>query len=165
MSETEVLQENTAAVETIEVTDTMGIPSASKKDLKKGEYLGTIGRRKTSTAQVRLFEGDKNTTITVNGKPMEEYFPTADLQKVVRQPLAKTKYQQAFDITVIVQGGGVSGQAQAVRHGIARALVAYDPETRTTVKKLGYLKRDPRSKERKKPGLKKARKSSQWSKR
>lgn len=148
--------------ETDEVTISSDLP---KRELKKDEYLKTIGRRKTATAQVRLSLSDKATDIVVNGKPMEEYFPTTTLQKMVKQPLAKTKYQQEFTITVIVRGGGPAGQAQAVRHGITRALVEYDPNTRTTVKKLGYLKRDPRSKERKKPGLKKARKASQWSKR
>ena len=140
-------------------------PALPLRKLKKDEYIATIGRRKTSTCQVRLSLGGKETTIVVNGKPLEEYFPTTMLQKVVKQPLAKTKYQESFIITAVVNGGGDSGQAQAIRHGITRALVEYDPNTRTTVKKLGYLKRDPRSKERKKPGLKKARKAGAWSKR
>lgn len=169
MSDT-VLQENTSAVENpvVDTDATQELEIASdlpKKELKKGEYIKTIGRRKTATAQVRLSLADKATTIMVNDKPMEEYFPTSALQKIVRQPLSKTKYQDAFTITAIVRGGGPAGQAEAVRHGITRALVEFDPNTRTTVKKLGYLKRDPRSKERKKPGLKKARKASQWSKR
>lgn len=159
----ELTIDSTPGAEVAEVVSTE--PLLPKRTLKKGEYIATIGRRKTSTCQVRLSLGGKETEIVVNGKTLEEYFPTVLLQKVVKQPLAKTKYQDAFIITAIVSGGGDSGQAQAVRHAITRALVQYDPNTRTTVKKLGYLKRDPRSKERKKPGLKKARKAAAWSKR
>jgi len=141
------------------------VASADKRNLKKGEYIAAIGRRKTSTAHIRLFSGGKHTVITVNGKSLEEYFKTPELQKTVRQPFQKIKYPDAFEISAIVHGGGISGQAQAVRHSIARALIEYDSATRPQLKKFGYLKRDPRSKERKKPGLKKARKAPQWSKR
>jgi len=141
-------------------------PSPERIDLPSGKYIKAVGRRKTSNAQVRLSLGSENNTdITVNGKKLEEYFPTIALQRVVKQPLAKLKYPENFVMTVIVKGGGSSGQAQAVRHGIARVLTQYDLGTRTMLKKFGYLKRDPRAKERKKPGLKKARKAAQWSKR
>ncbi len=138
---------------------------SQRKEMKKDEYIQTIGRRKTSTARVRLALSAKNTKVTVNGKPLEEYFKTAELQKTVKYPMTKTKYPEAFEITALVDGGGNTGQAEAVRHGITRALVAYDASMRVPLKRLGYLKRDPRKKERKKPGLKKARKSAQWSKR
>jgi small subunit ribosomal protein S9 len=142
------------------------LASSDKRILKTGEYIATIGRRKTSTAQVRMSTGTgKHTNVIVNGKPLDQYFKTPELQKTVRQPFQKIKYSDIFDITAIVVGGGQSGQAQAVRHGIARGLIEYDIATRPQLKKFGYLKRDPRSKERKKPGLKKARKASQWSKR
>ncbi len=139
--------------------------SSEKKQLKKGEYIATIGRRKTSVARIRLSTGAKQTTVMVNNVSLEQYFKTVGLQKVVRQPFQKIKYPDAFEITIIVNGGGISGQAQAARHGIARALIQYDIATRPQLKKLGYLLRDPRAKERKKFGHKKARKSSQWSKR
>ncbi len=137
-----------------------------KQTLKKDQYIAAIGRRKTSNAQVRLFfSSEKKTGISVNERSLEEYFPTSDLQKIVLQPLHKTKYPDNFKITVVVRGGGISSQAQAVRHGLARAVAEYDPETRTLLKRAGFLKRDSRAVERKKFGKKKARKSSQWSKR
>ncbi len=156
----DTLSEDSGALDMSQFT----MPS-QRKEMKKGEYIQTIGRRKTSTARVRLSLGTKNTKVTVNGKPLEEYFKTPELQKTVKYPMTKTKYPDAFDITALVDGGGTTGQAEAVRHGITRALVEYDLSLRTPLKRLGYLKRDPRAKERKKPGLKKARKSGQWSKR
>lgn len=173
MTETATQTQNTADIDGDVTTSTTVVkeaenlfPSPDRIDLPSGKYLKAIGRRKTSTAQVRLSVGSQgNTDITVNGKKLEEYFPTIALQRVVKQPLAKLKYPESFVMTVIVKGGGSSGQAQAVRHGIARVLTQYDLGTRNMLKKYGYLKRDPRAKERKKPGLKKARKASQWSKR
>lgn len=127
-------------------------------------YIEAIGRRKTSTARVRITEGSKE-GITINGKSLAVYFPTAELQSIVNTATSKSKIPAKFNITVVVKGGGVHSQAESVRHGIARALVAYSEESRPRLKKLGFLKRDPRSKERRKFGLKKARKASQWSKR
>ncbi len=126
------------------------------------KYIETVGRRKTASARVRIQTSTKP-SITVNGKQVDEYFATPEWQHAVRSPLAHS--DEKFAITAVVRGGGIAAQAVAVRHGIARALVDFDLEKRTDLKKAGYLKRDPRAKERRKPGLKKARKSPQWSKR
>lgn len=127
-------------------------------------YFETVGRRKTSVARVRLYP-DKSNKIIVNDKDYKEYFPTEELRITANAPLRKTKLMEEFGVTVRVKGGGSTGQAEAVRHGIARALVKWDEGLRLRVKKSGYLKRDPREKERKKYGLKGARKAPQWSKR
>ena len=121
------------------------------------------GRRKTATARTRLYAGTG--TITVNGRPMEEYFPRKTLQMIIRQPLVLAKLTDKFDIKVNVQGGGMSGQAAAVRHGISRALINSDPELRAVLKPAGLLTRDPRKKERKKYGQRAARARFQYSKR
>jgi len=131
---------------------------------KSQNYTAAIGRRKTSTARVRITPSTK-TSIVVNDKPVEQYFPTKELFKIASEALHKPENLQNFTVTVIVKGGGVHSQAEAVRHGIARALTKSDETLRVEIKKLGFLKRDPRAKERRKFGLKKARKSSQWSKR
>lgn len=132
---------------------------------KSQNYIGAIGRRKTSTAQVRISEAPKHSVI-VNNKPVDEYFATKELRKIALEALQKPeKMTKEFAVTVVVKGGGVHSQAEAIRHGIARALSTTDEALKTEVKKLGFLKRDPRAKERRKFGLKKARKSSQWSKR
>lgn len=128
------------------------------------KYIETVGRRKTATARVRITEGGKD-SIVVNGKDVAVYFPTAEMQAIVKNAVTKSKTPAKFTITVIARGGGIHAQAEAVRHGVSRALVAYDAELRTRLKKLGFLKRDPRAKERRKFGLKKARKAPQWSKR
>ena len=125
-------------------------------------YIETVGRRKTASARVRITPATKQ-TVVINGKALEAFFPTPELQHVVRSPLVMS--EEKFTVTAIVKGGGISGQAVAVRHGIARALEEHDKSRRTDLKKAGFLKRDPRAKERRKPGLKKARKSPQWSKR
>jgi len=130
--------------------------------LAQGQYMGT-GRRKTSVARVRLVAGSGN--IVVNGQPVEEYFPTPVQQTIVKQPLEATKTAGKFDVIVKVEGGGMSGQAGAVRHGIARALLKADETLRPILRKYGFLTRDPRMKERKKYGLKKARRAPQFSKR
>lgn len=127
-------------------------------------YIEGVGMRKTAVARVRIFES-KGNVIVVNGRPAEEYFMNAGDLKSVRAPLEKTETTQEFYVSVIVRGSGISAQAEAVRHGLARALVAYDAELRPTLKKAGFLKRDPRQVERKKFGLRKARKKEQWSKR
>jgi small subunit ribosomal protein S9 len=126
------------------------------------QYSGT-GRRKDSTARVRLVPGSGK--ITMNGKAIEDYIPFANLRAIVNQPFAVTQTEGQYDVLVNVNGGGFSGQAGATRHGIARALLAVDPDFRDALKKAGLLTRDPRMKERRKPGLKKARKAAQFSKR
>lgn len=135
----------------------------SEKD-SKNKYTRTVGRRKTSTAIVKLTPSTK-TSYEINGKSLEVYFPTAELQKFITDPFVATEIKQKFEMVATVRGGGIHSQAEAVRHGIARGLVKYDEELHTTLKKEKMLKRDPRSKERRKFGLKKARKSPQWSKR
>lgn len=133
---------------------------AKKSD--KIVFYGT-GRRKKSIARVRLVEG--NGDITVNGKTLDEYFGTEILKVIVKQPLTVTNTTSKYDIICKVQGGGYTGQAGAVRHGIARALLEANSEYRPILKSNGFLTRDPRMKERKKYGLKKARKAPQFSKR
>ena len=125
-------------------------------------YYGT-GRRKTSVARVRLVPGDGK--ITVNGRTLEDYFGIKTLEYVVMQPLNLTETAGKYDVIVNVAGGGASGQAGAIRHGITRALIELDKEFRPALKKAGFVTRDPREKERRKYGLKKARKASQFSKR
>lgn len=127
-------------------------------------YIEAIGRRKTSTARVRITEASKGTT-TVNDKDVPTYFPTLELQKIVAEAVEKSKVVGTFAVSVKVVGGGIHSQAEALRHGLSRAIVKFDEETRKRLKKLGFLKRDPRMKERRKFGLKKARKAPQWSKR
>ncbi len=126
------------------------------------KYVETVGRRKTASARVRVTPASKQ-SIEINGKALEEYFVSPELQSVVRGPLGM--YDEKYAVTAMVNGGGIAGQATAVRHGIARALLDVDASRRIDLKKKGYLKRDSRAKERRKPGLKKARKSPQWSKR
>ncbi|NLA82703.1 MAG: 30S ribosomal protein S9 [Clostridiaceae bacterium] len=126
-------------------------------------FYGT-GRRKEAVARVRLYPGSGK--ITVNKKAFEDYFPVETLRMIVRQPLVETGSQDRYDIVVNVRGGGIAGQAGAIRHGIARGLVDADSEQhKQALRRAGFLTRDARVKERKKPGLKKARKASQFSKR
>lgn len=125
-------------------------------------YNGT-GRRKNSVARVRLVPGTGK--ITINNKDVVDYVPFANLILDMKQPLTITETTDSYDILVNVNGGGFSGQAGAIRHGISRALLIVDPDFRPALKSAGMLTRDPRMKERKKPGLKKARKASQFSKR
>ena len=130
---------------------------------KKPYQYGT-GRRKSSVARVHLFEGGSG-SITINGRDIDDYFGLETLKMVVRQPLEATGTIGKVDISATVTGGGVSGQAGALRHGIARALLSVDPAYRTILKQAGFLTRDPRMKERKKYGLKAARRAPQFSKR
>ena len=123
----------------------------------------TTGRRKRAVARVRLRPGTG--TITVNGRPVAEYFPTATHRMILSEPLRLTNTDEVYDIDCSIDGGGVSGQAGALRHGIARALIELDPEMRPELKKAGFLTRDDRKKESKKYGLKKARKAPQSSRR
>lgn len=121
------------------------------------------GRRKTSVARVRLLPGTGK--VMINGRDIEDYFGRAVLRTIVLQPLVLTNMEGKYDVVATVHGGGSSGQAGAIRHGIARALLEIDPELRSQLKKAGYLTRDPRMKERREYGLKKARKAPQFSKR
>lgn len=135
----------------------------AKTAKKKLQYWGT-GRRKKAIARVRLIPGGTG-NIVINGRTIDEYCDLDTLKLVIRQPLVLTGKESAYDVFVNVQGGGFTGQAGAIRHGIARALIVAEPELRPAVKKEGYLTRDPRMKERKKYGLKKARRAPQFSKR
>ena len=130
--------------------------------MAKVTYNAT-GSRKSSVARVRLVPGDGK--ITVNGRELTEYFGLKTLELIVRQPLEVSETLGKYDVIATVDGGGISGQAGAIRHGIARALLKVDIEYRPALKKAGFLTRDPREKERRKYGLKKARKASQFSKR
>ena len=128
----------------------------------KPYFYGT-GRRKSSVARVRLVAGTG--VITINGRDIDDYFGLETLKLIVRQPLNLTGTTEKFDIVCRVTGGGVTGQAGAIRHGLSRALLQYDEELRPLLKKAGFLTRDPRMKERKKYGLKAARRAPQFSKR
>ena len=130
----------------------------------KKPYLYGTGRRKSSVARVHLFQGGTG-SITINGRDIEEYFGLETLKMVVRQPLVSTETLGKVDIVATVEGGGVSGQAGALRHGISRALLLVSEDYRPILKKAGFLTRDPRMKERKKYGLKAARRAPQFSKR
>jgi len=142
-----------------------------KKNIKPKRYWEAVGRRKTATCRVRIFPcrpfdvAKERARITVNDKAYYIYFPTQSLQKIVESALNKMKSLGRFKVTVSVKGGGIKSQAEAIKHGIARALVKFNPDFKKRLKRAGYLTRDPRMKERKKPGLKKARRARQWRKR
>ncbi len=142
---------------------------AAKPLPKIKKYYEAVGRRKTAVARVRLFtvrpfEEDEG-KIIVNNKPYKQYFSLLDLQQTVEASLRKLKSLNRFEIEVRDKGGGIRAQSEAIRHGIARTLVKFNTDFRKKLKRAGYLKRDPRMKERKKYGLKKARKAPQWQKR
>jgi small subunit ribosomal protein S9 len=130
-----------------------------------GVYYEGVGRRKAATARVRLYTEDNQGQIVVNGRPADEYFTRLGDMQAIREPLEAVGLEGNFFVSVLVKGGGVTGQTDAVRHGLARALLKSDPELRPTLRRGGYLTRDPRVKERKKPGLKRARKAPQYTKR
>ena len=130
----------------------------------KRQYQYGTGRRKSSVARVRVYENGTG-SIIINGRDIEEYFGLETLKMVVRQPMVATETLGKFDVVCTVAGGGVTGQAGAIRHGVARALLGVNPEYRAALKAAGFLTRDPRMKERKKYGLKAARRASQFSKR
>ena len=154
--------------ETVETTKTAEKKAPAKRTTKKTtkatvqEFLGT-GKRKTSVARVRLSVGTGK--VTVNDKELKEYFILESLIGIVKQPLVLTELENTVDIRANIYGGGIAGQAGALRHGIAKALVEFKPELRAELKKAGFITRDARKKERKKYGLKKARKAPQFSKR
>lgn len=162
----EAEEEERAQKEAALAADTSAEEQAASRAPAKLEgdarFLAT-GKRKHSIARVILLPGGGE--FVVNGRPLEEFFPRPLHQTTARQPLATTGYEGSVDIRVRVHGGGISGQAGAIRHGVARALTEVDPELRTELKRRGYLTRDARAKERRKAGLKKARKRPQFSKR
>lgn len=137
-----------------------------KKTIKKEKisYIEAIGRRKTARARVRLFM-NQDKSIEVNAKDYKQYFQTKELQEIIDSALKKMKVEEKFKILAKVAGGGMHAQAEAIRHGIARALVKTNEDFKKRLRKAGYLTRDPRMRERKKFGLKRARKAPQWSKR
>jgi small subunit ribosomal protein S9 len=130
----------------------------------KQRYIEAVGRRKTAVARVRITPATKNTFV-VNEKDVKEYFVTDELQSIAQEAISKSEVGEKFTVTVRVSGGGIHSQAEAVRHGLSRTLVERDENIKNTLKKLGFLKRDSRQVERKKFGLKKARKAPTWSKR
>jgi small subunit ribosomal protein S9 len=132
--------------------------------VKPGKFFEGVGRRKTSLARVRFFaSGDKD--ISINEKSLKDYFPTVEMQEIITSPLQKSDSVSSYKISAKVKGGGIHSQAEAVRHGIARALILFDPSLRVKLRGLGLLTRDSRMRERKKFGLKRARRAPQWRKR
>lgn len=129
-----------------------------------GKYFEAVGRRKTAVARVRLHPA-KDSSFDINGKDIAAYFPTKEMQATANEAIKSAKPAEKFHITVKVKGGGIVAQSEALRHGIARALMVYDIQLRGGLKKAGFIARDARAKERRKFGLKKARKSPQWAKR
>ena len=163
--EIELTEEKDESAEAV-VFDEAGVDEKNKKNKR---YFEATGRRKSSVARVRLFtikpfEEDEG-KITVNEKFYKQYFPTLELQQIAEAALRRLKSLNRFEVVAKVNGGGMKSQSEAVRHGMARVLVEFNADFRKKLKKAGYLKRDPRVKERKKYGLKKARKSPQWAKR
>lgn len=138
---------------------------ATTTKTKKETYFEAVGRRKSAVARVRLFEKTKGGNIDVNEKDVVIHFPTAELQEIIKSPLKKVGMEKSFYISVKVNGGGVRSQADAIKLGISRALLKVDAELRAVLKPEKFLTRDARVKERRKFGLKKARKAPQWSKR
>ncbi len=131
---------------------------ASKK------FITAVGRRKTAIASVRMLKAAKS-SLVVNGKSAKEYFKTDERTKIAEEAFTKAESAESYEVFAHVSGGGIAGQADAVRHAISRAIEKAEPNTRKVLKAAGFMKRDPRAKERKKPGLVKARKAKQWSKR
>ncbi|KKS66122.1 MAG: 30S ribosomal protein S9 [Parcubacteria group bacterium GW2011_GWA1_42_7] len=151
------------------IAESAEISASEIKEKKAKKYYEAVGRRKNAIARVRLstikpFEGDEG-KITVNGKDYREYFPGLNLKQNVESPLRRLKSLNRFEVIAKTNGGGINGQAEAVRHGISRTLVEFNADFRKKLKKAGFLKRDPRVKERRKFGLKKARRAPQWAKR
>jgi len=138
---------------------------AKKQEPKRTlKYYEAVGRRKTAFARVRIFS-NQEPKFVVNGKDVKQYFPTANLQETALASLAQTDSQKTLGVKVLVRGGGINAQAEAVRLGLARVLVKFSPEIYKNLRALGYLTRDPRMRERKKFGLKRARRAPQWQKR
>ncbi len=134
------------------------------KKTKKTDYIYARGSRKTSVSQVRFFKAGSG-NITVNGKELKDYFKDAGLMDIVASPLKITGQEKITDLSIKVRGGGIHSQSEACRHGISRALIKFDEQYKPILKAEGFMTRDPRVKERKKPGLKRARRAPQWAKR
>ncbi len=156
-------KQETATKKKTETKTKKSASQESKKNNFQGEFILAVGRRKTSVSQVRLYQGGEG-VIKVNNKDLEEYFDE-DRATTVLQPLKLTGHLKDLNFSVLAKGGGPQGQAEATKLGIARALIKFDEELLSSLKAKGWITRDDRRKERKKPGLKKARKSPQWSKR
>ena len=148
-------------VEAVAVTETM--PEEKQVKQAHGKSFYGVGRRKTSVTQALMTSG--NGTIMINKLPFEAYFQTEDLRHIAMQPLTTVGLEKTMNVKAKIHGGGIHSQAESFRHAMARAIILMNPESRRTLKKLGYLTRDPRVKERKKPGLKRARRAPQFSKR
>ncbi len=143
----------------------VSLVKGKKGDIFKGrKYFFGLGRRKSSIAKIRIYPAGKG-HIYVNNVEYRRYFPHFEFQKIITQSLDIAKQRVGFDVSIVTSGGGMRGQVESIRLGIARALIIADPEMRSTLKQAGFLTRDPRVKERKKPGLKGARKAPQWAKR
>lgn len=171
-SSSRVLEDKSSSVRAVKDKIKKGKAKKEKKEVKKEKkvivkperYLQSEGKRKTSIARVRMWtKGEKE--FLVNGKPLEKYFSILELQKTALASLEKMKCLTKFRVSVIVKGGGISSQAEAIRHGIAKILVIFNPDFRKRLKKAGFLRRDSRIRERKKFGLRRARRAKQWSKR
>ncbi len=134
-----------------------------KLETPEGKYYYGLGKRKNAIAKVRLYKGKGQ--IMINGKTIKEFCDVRTQSELIKEPLKITDNLKKFDITILVSGGGINGQSEAIRHGISRALLEAEPLSKITLKKAGFLTRDPRIKERKKPGLKRARRAPQFSKR
>lgn len=134
------------------------------KSKSKDKYFKAVGRRKTAVARIRIWP-EKKKEFIINDQPYKEYFPRLELQEIVTDSLEAVDCMDRFKISVVVKGGGYHAQAEAVRHGLARALVKFNSDFKKPLRSRGYLTRDPRMKERKKPGLKRARRAPQWRKR
>lgn len=162
-TKTEEVMETTDTVDAVVSSDDDGEVLIYETDTKSDRYYEAVGRRKTATARVRIYT--KGIGCVVNEKDYKSYFPSPELQRIVDAPLKKMKSIDRFRIVAKLSGGGVHAQAEALRHGIARALVVFNQDFRKRLKRAQFLKRDPRKKERKTFGLKKARKAPRWSKR
>lgn len=154
---------------TVESFEELSAPKKTpKQEIQQGisdkNYIYANGKRKTSVARVRLYQNGSG-NITINGKSIEEYIPVVERIGAVKTPLRLTGHLKTFDVSVKVEGGGMNSQAEAIRHGISKALLNFDPGLRLTLKRAGMLTRDPRMKERKKYGLHRARRAPQFSKR
>jgi len=160
-------KENAIIEEVKEVEEIKEVETTDHFDFKKiksDKYFEAVGKRKTAAAQVRL-QISKDHNITVNNKDYKEYFPTLELQDIVLSALKEMDAADKFNISIKVSGGGIHAQAEAIRHGIARVLIDINPDFRKKLRRIGYLTRDPRMRERKKFGLKRARRAPQWAKR
>lgn len=155
-----------AAKDVLKTKSALQVSANLEKEIQpiRAIYIRAVGRRKTAVARIRLFQNGKG-NITINNKNWKDYFPTAFLQNIIFSPIKLTSLGNDIDLTIKVVGGGMSSQAEAIRHGIARALLKFNSEFKPSLKKAGFLTRDSRKKERKKPGLKRARRAPQWKKR